>query len=74
MLANYEPSFDKIQVYEGGRVDDKRDPGGRTNRGVTQTKFSAWLKSKGLPNRDVYTITRAEASEICKAEIGRAHV
>jgi lysozyme family protein len=68
VLSNYEPSFDKIQVHEGGRVDDPKDPGGRTNRGVTQRVFTQWLRARNLPNRDVWTITRTEASAICKVQ------
>lgn len=66
MQENYQTCFNQIMVYEGGKVNDPKDPGGKTNMGVTQRTFSAWLKSQGLPWRDVYSITKAEASAICK--------
>jgi lysozyme family protein len=61
-------AFAKVLPYvlqsEGGKVDDKRDPGGRTAYGVTQTVFSGWLRSQAKPVRDVWTITPAEISAI----------
>ncbi len=53
--------------FEGGKVDDPRDPGGRTNQGVTQTTFSAWLKQRGHPERDVYTLSRDERDDIYRS-------
>lgn len=50
--------------YEGGKVDDPRDPGGRTNQGVIQRVYSAWRAQKGLPIRDVYLMEPAERDEI----------
>lgn len=48
-------AYARVRVYEGGNVDDKRDPGGRTSRGVTQRVYTAWLRRKGLPPADVWT-------------------
>jgi lysozyme family protein len=42
--------------HEGGKVNDSRDPGGKTNQGVIQRTFSAWLKKNGMKDRDVYTM------------------
>ena len=53
-----------IGLSEGGYVNNKQDNGGPTNRGITQRTFSAWLKLKKLPDRDVKTITKAEAERI----------
>lgn len=50
--------------FEGGKDDDPVDPGGRTNQGVIQREFSAWLKKNGKPNRDVFTMTNAERDTI----------
>jgi len=47
-------------VYEGGKVDNPRDPGGRTAYGVTQSTFNSFLRNKGSPSRDVFTITTPE--------------
>lgn len=50
--------------FEGGKDDDPVDPGGRTNQGVIQREFSAWLRRKGQLNRDVFTMTDAERDAI----------
>lgn len=49
---------------EGGYVDHKNDRGGATNYGVTQGTLSIWLSMRGMPWRDVRTLTRDEAIKI----------
>ena len=53
MKSNWDKALDFTLEFEGGRVDNPRDPGGRTNRGVTQRVFSEWLAARGLPVRSV---------------------
>ena len=53
----FDRAYARVRVYEGGNVDDPRDPGGRTSRGVTQRVYTAWLQRQGLPAADVYTAT-----------------
>lgn len=43
-------------MHEGGKVDHLKDPGGRTNRGITQRVYNAWWSKQNLPARDVYFI------------------
>jgi lysozyme family protein len=50
--------------FEGGKDDDPIDPGGRTNQGVIQREFSAFLRKNGKPNRDVFTMTDDERDAI----------
>jgi len=50
--------------FEGGKDDDPVDPGGRTNQGVIQREFSAWLRRNGKQNRDVFTMTDDERDAI----------
>lgn len=66
MQEDYAGSVARVLVYEGGEVDNPRDPGGRTNRGITQTTFNAYARSIGQPARDVYAITDAEVDAIYK--------
>ena len=47
MKENWDKCFDAVLEHEGGYVNDPRDPGGRTNLGVTQRAWEAYL------NRDV---------------------
>ena len=43
MKENWDKSFDMVLVHEGGYVNDPRDPGGRTNMGVTQRAWESYL-------------------------------
>lgn len=62
--ANWPFCLDKILASEGGKVDDPQDPGGRTNKGVTQRVYSAWRQSIGLKPRDVYLMAQTECDAI----------
>ncbi len=53
-----------VLLSEGGKVDNKFDPGGRTNEGITQHVYDAWRDKAGLPRRDVFLITAAEVRAI----------
>lgn len=51
--------------WEGGFVDHPKDPGGRTNKGITQAVYKAWRVGQGLsPDADVKAITDAEVDAI----------
>lgn len=49
---------------EGGKSDDARDPGGRTNQGVTQATYDAWRASKGAAPADVFLMPTNERDAI----------
>ena len=65
--AEYLKAEARVLVYEGGKVDNPRDPGGRTNQGVTQNTYNAYRRSKGMEVRDVYVMNFAERDDIYKA-------
>lgn len=50
--------------WEGGKVDDPIDPGGRTAYGVTQAVYSDWLRGQGRPDADVWCIRQDEIDAI----------
>ena len=58
--SNFATSLDLTLVYEGGWVDNKLDPGGATNRGVTQAVYDAFRDQAGLPRQSVRLITDGE--------------
>ncbi len=62
MQLDFAKALPRILVYEGGQVDDPRDPGGRTNKGITQATFNVYLRAHGMQPEDVYRITDAEVS------------
>jgi len=53
-----------VLKWEGGKSDHPNDPGGRTNKGITQSVYNSWRKSKGLPPKDVFEITDDEVYQI----------
>ena len=61
---NFELALRFLFPAEGGYSNHKADKGGATNLGVTQGTYNAWLKAKGLPNKDVRQITHDEAVQI----------
>ena len=63
-MTAFDDALAALLEDEGGRVQNPRDPGGRTDMGVTQRTFDAWQGAHKLPRRDVWTITRAEAAAI----------
>jgi len=46
MRENWDECFEMVLKHEGGYVNDPRDPGGRTNLGVTQRAWEAYLNRK----------------------------
>ncbi len=42
MRHNWEEALKHILKWEGGYVNHKDDPGGRTNLGVTQRVWEEW--------------------------------
>lgn len=67
-VAGFAKAMPRELVYEGGKVDDPQDRGGRTNQGVTQTVYNSYRKLSGLPVADVYTMTDAERDAIYKKQ------
>lgn len=53
-----------VLKWEGGFVDNPDDLGGRTNKGITQSTYNAYLRGKGLANKDVKLISDSEVQEI----------
>lgn len=64
MIDEFKRSLAKVLVHEGGKVDNKNDPGGRTNQGVIQRTYDAWRRRKGLKTRDVFLMTNDERDDI----------
>lgn len=68
--SNFKPLAQQLLKIEGGVADRplSEDPGGLTNKGVTQVVYDRWRTLKGLPTRTVRKITVGEALEIAKTE------
>ena len=57
-------AYDAVRVHEGGYANNPDDPGGETNRGVTQRVYNSYRKRMGLPAQTVKLITESEARNI----------
>lgn len=68
MKENFPQALKQVLKYEGGKVDDPRDPGGRTAYGVTQDTYDAWREKQGLPDADVFSISQADVAAIYRQE------
>jgi lysozyme family protein len=64
----FEECLPFILHWEGGLVDHPDDPGGRTNKGVTQQVYDQWRTRQGLPRRDVKFIQDREVHSIYQAD------
>ncbi len=53
-----------VLAREGGYVNNKNDLGGPTNKGITQTTYNSYRRSKGLSTVDVKNITQQEVEDI----------
>jgi lysozyme family protein len=62
------PSFEAALPFtlrwEGGFVDHPADPGGATNRGVTQKVYDTWRRDQGQPQRSVRQLEDSEMHAI----------
>ena len=70
-MPDFAKALALVLEMEGGRVDDPRDPGGRTNFGITQRTYDAWLHRQGHGRRSVYAIARAEVETIYREDFAR---
>lgn len=67
-MSRFDDCLNFILRWEGGAVDHPADPGGRTNRGITQANFDAYKERTGQPTRDVFTLTEDEMRSIYFAD------
>lgn len=66
MINNFNNCLKITLSYEGGYSNHPKDPGGSTNRGITQTTYNIWRDKAGLPRRDIRLITQTEIERIYK--------
>lgn len=70
MIGNFGPcrAWLKQDGIEGGKDDDKRDPGGRTNEGIEQRECDAWCHLRNLPKIDVWDASEDMLTEIYRVQ------
>lgn len=57
-----------ILKHEGGYVNHPKDPGGATNKGVTQKTYDSWRDRQGQPRQSVRSISDSEVSAIYRRD------
>ena len=60
----FEKALKFVLKWEGGLSVNPNDKGGTTNKGITQSTYNNWLRSKGQNLKDVRNITDSEVKEI----------
>lgn len=68
MRQNQQTVLDWIGLSEGGYVNHPRDPGGATDRGITQRTYDAWNDLRGVERKPVRGISKAEADQIIASQ------
>ena len=66
--GNYSRCLDWVLVHEGGFVNHPKDPGGATNKGVTQRTYNAYRRRMGLTTRSVKEITLDEVTALYREQ------
>lgn len=66
MRFNYDISEIAVLSIEGGYVNNPKDPGGPTNKGVTQREYDAYRRRHNMPIQDVRLLGDMEAACIYK--------
>lgn len=66
MNGNFEKALALVLEHEGGYVNHPKDPGGATNKGVTQAVYDAYRKMRGRGPMSVKFITGEELRAIYK--------
>ncbi|CAH2409646.1 glycoside hydrolase family 108 protein [Mesorhizobium escarrei] len=63
-LPAFKASLPFVLRWEGGYVNHPSDPGGATNKGVTQKVYDSWRQRRGLRPRDVRQLEEDELQAI----------
>jgi lysozyme family protein len=64
MNQNFPVCLADTLQFEGGYVDNPHDPGGATNRGITQSTYDAWRRLNKETVQSVELISDAECEAI----------
>lgn len=71
-MNRFERAFALLKVHEGGYVNHPRDPGGATNKGVTQRTYNSYRRRNGQATKSVKHISDAEVATIYRNQYWNA--
>src|SRR5687767_11276425 len=66
--SGFARAMPRVLAHEGGKVNHPKDPGGRTNCGITQRVYDAWRVRNDLAPRDVYAMEARERDAIYRGQ------
>ena len=76
MIDNWQKSLNLVLQSEGGYSDDPKDPGGRTNLGVTQSVWESWVgrvssekEMRNLVPADVEPLYKRKYWDACDCDL-----
>jgi lysozyme family protein len=72
MSDAFDAAMPFVLRWEGGFVNHPNDPGGATNKGVTQKVYDGWRTSQGQGTRSVRELETAEMLAIYRSEYWQA--
>lgn len=72
-VPDFETALSFVFAREGGYVNDPDDPGGATNRGITQATYTEWRRNEGLASQHVRKCSVEEAAAIYRSEYWDKH-
>lgn len=67
-MSRFDTVQPRVLRHEGGYVNHPRDPGGATNKGITQRTYNAFRRRNGQPTRSVRDITTREIGQIYRRQ------
>jgi lysozyme family protein len=67
MKDNFGEALSLVLHHEGGYVDHPKDPGGRTNMGITQRVYESYL-GREVTEEDMRSLSPNHASEIYRRD------
>lgn len=67
-MSRFEECLSFVLEAEGGYVKNKNDPGGATNKGITQLTYDTYRRSVGRLPQPVMLITEKEVSDIYRMD------
>jgi lysozyme family protein len=69
--SNFRQSLSLVLAHEGGYVNHPKDPGGPTNKGITQKVYDAYCDYMHLKRQSVINIQDSEVSDIYNKQYWR---
>lgn len=67
-MGEFKRALDRVLKHEGGYVNHPRDPGGATNKGVTQRTYDAYRTDRKQTSRSVRDISNTEVEAIYRRQ------